>query len=475
MPTWTYNITIMNDTDHKLKLVSSSIPWGKKSAEFPKIINPGESGDFSVYSPAGVPTGIEFYFTMKDIPNKPGEPNYGSFSFSLDMPFWKHENKSSLDCTGMLIQDGFKKIPDGAHDFATAATISTTLMGNNDSETDTVCGGRYDWNDAERLKTVNPDEVVIDAVIPEKNLLISRKTVLRTEVSPVARNMWNQIKDAKFPDAHSKNGFVSNYFTVMIYEIRKNKTVSIAANQSYNKVEEITNRSTVRREVRQDFQIENIINASGGAGEISLEETLRVAYQISDLKEYCDESIKTVREEFIYDATDCDRNVVLWDLVRVLALYRKDKKGSIELIGIDDYYVDDVQKTYIGNGNDAASDLVFECANSQEIYNDEDDEYEQSDVNAIQGRICINGINYRWCEASFGTNRGMLFNPGRHRYKFTPNPHNDPYYNKNQVRWYSEMAEQFRRAGNAGNWTQDEWPGNIRNLNVHGESYTASI
>ena len=37
MPTWTYNITIMNDTDHKLKLVSSSIPWGKKSAEFPKL------------------------------------------------------------------------------------------------------------------------------------------------------------------------------------------------------------------------------------------------------------------------------------------------------------------------------------------------------------------------------------------------------------------------------------------------------
>ena len=146
MPTWTYNITIMNNTDHKLKLVSSSIPWGKKSAEFPKIINPGESGDFSVYSPAGVPTGIEFYFTMRDVPNKPEEPSYGSFSFSLDMPFWKHENKSSLDCTGMLIQDGFKKIPDGAHDFATAATISTTLMGNNDSEIDTLCGGRYDWD-----------------------------------------------------------------------------------------------------------------------------------------------------------------------------------------------------------------------------------------------------------------------------------------------------------------------------------------
>lgn len=100
---------------------------GKKAKAFPTEIAAGEHGEFSVYAKAGTSTGIEFYFTMGDKVEKKGDPHYGNFSFSVDMPYWKHANKSSFDCTGILTQSGFKKIPDGAHDFAITATVSTSL------------------------------------------------------------------------------------------------------------------------------------------------------------------------------------------------------------------------------------------------------------------------------------------------------------------------------------------------------------
>lgn len=472
MPKWTYSITIINNTDRKLELVSSSIPWGKKSKPFPQSIDAGATGEFMVYSPAGKAYGLEFYFSMRDKPEAGGESSYGSFSFSVDMPYWKHANKSELTCTGMLTQSGFKKVPDGAHDFATTATISTTLTQkpeapDYDDDTEEY-NNRYDWDAAEKLDIVNPDDVDIDSLIPAKNVMTTRKTVLRTEQSSVSKSMWNQIKDSKYPESHNKKDFVSDYFTVMIYELRKNKTISIAANQSYDKTIEITNRSTVRRETREELQIENVINGSGGPEKITLSETLRIQYQISNLYEYCEENMETVREEFIYDATDYDRNVVLWDLAQVLALYRKDKKGRIELIGVDDYYLTDMQKTYISGDNSDTSEIEFECANSQEVFNSGDEI-----LTTIQGSVTINGRSYRWMEIPLGTNRGMAFNPGNHRYKFNPNPHRDPYYNKHQIEWYSEMANAFRRIGNTERWTADSWPHTVNGLVVNGKSYTA--
>ncbi|MCI8404679.1 MAG: hypothetical protein HFE49_07225 [Clostridia bacterium] len=473
MPSWTYSITIINNTDRTLELVSSSVPWGNKEKDFPKTINAGATGEFSVYSPAGAPWGLEFYFTMRDKPNSSEECNYGSFSFSVDMPYWKYENRSSLTCTGILTQSGFQKIPDGSHDFATTATISTTLTSDKSPTDVSEYNDRYSWTNAEKLEVVDPDEVVIEDVIPDKNILTSRKTVLRTDKSSVSQNLWNQIKDTKFPDAYSKKHFVSDYFTVMLYEIRKNKTISIAANQSYNKTLEISNRSTVRRETREELQIENVVNGSGGPEKFTLSETLRIQYQISNLSEYCEEDMKSVREEFNYDAIETDRNVVLWDLAQVLALYRTDIKGNTELIGIGDYYVTDIQKTYIKDGASEYDEPELECANSQENYNADDD---NAYVSIIQGTVRINNVNYRWREASFGgLNRGLEFNPGNHRYKFRPNPHDDPYYNKHQVTWYESMASQIAHVGNtsATPWTQNNWPSTIRNLKVNGITYTA--
>lgn len=500
MPKWTYKILINNQLDRALELVSSSVPWGKCEKEFPKIINAGEVGKFSVYSPAGTPSGIEFYFTMRDKVNKAGEPSYGSFSFSVDVPYWKHGNKSSFECTGILTQTGFQKIPDGNHDFSTMATISTSLCENSLSQEDLMEENvvlpdysiGYDWDSVQKLNVVDPDDKTIDDFVPENNIFSKRKMVNRTEKKSISKNLWKEIIDRKYPGDYSKQNFVKDYFTVSVYELRKNMTVSIAANQSYEKTLEVSNRSTVRRETRQEFQIENTINVSGPGGKFSLSDTLRMQYQISRLDEYCDESMKSVREVFCYNAVEQDRDVVLWDLAEVLMLYRINRNNKIELVGVGDYFVTSTQKTYVRDhaqrnaidfGDAPGEELL--CASSENNFCLDDlamqEMYEEgygapsSTPGVVQGSITINGTNYRWMEVRQGTNRGMLFNPGQHRYVFSPNPHRDPWYNNHQQRWYADMAREFQRVGNANNWNSNNWNNGqpISNLRVNGISYTA--
>ena len=65
MPKWTCSVTIVNETDQTLHLISSELPWGKKDGIFPERIGPGESGKFSVYTPNAISSGIEMTFTMR--------------------------------------------------------------------------------------------------------------------------------------------------------------------------------------------------------------------------------------------------------------------------------------------------------------------------------------------------------------------------------------------------------------------------
>lgn len=498
MPKWTYKISINNQLDRPLELVTSSVPWGKCEKAFPKIINPGAIGEFSVYSPAGVPSGIEFYFTMRDKVNVKGEPSYGSFSFSVDVPYWKHKNTSSFECTGILTQTGFQKIPDGNHDFSTAVTISTSLCENSLPledlmEKDAVLssyGACYDWDSVQKLEVVDPDEKTINDLVPEKNIFSKRTMVNRTEKISIPKKLWKDIIDRKYPDDYSKYNFVKDYFTVSAYELRKNVTVSIAANQSYEKTLEVSNRSTVRRETRQEFQIENTINAAGESSTLS--DTLRMQYQISHLDEYCDENMESVREVFYYNAIEQDRDVVLWDLAEVLVLYRINRNNKIELVGVGDYYVAATQKTYVRShaqenaiDYNAVPNEELLCASSEnnfcldELVLQEmcEDGY-GSPLKApgvVQGNVTINGTNYRWMEVRQGTNRGMLFNPGRHQYVFSPNPHRDAWYNSHQQQWYAAMANEFRRVGTANHWTDNNWNNGqpIQDLRVDGVTYTA--
>ncbi len=501
MPKWKYKISINNQLDRELELVTASVPWGKCEKAFPKIINTGEVGEFSVYSPAGVPSGIEFYFTMRDKVSKKGEPAYGSFSFSVDIPYWKHKNTSSFKCTGVLTKTGFQEIPDGNHDFSTVVTISTSLCENSQSQDDlteknampsgyATC---YDWDSVQKLEVVDPDDKSFDDFIPEKNIFSKRKMVNRTKKMSIPKNLWYQIIDMKYPDDYSKQNFVKDYFTVSVYEIRKNVTVSIAANQTYEKTLTVTNNSTVRRETRQEFQIENTVNVDKQGKDSTLSDTLKTQYQINKLDEYCDANMQSVNEVFCYNAVEQDRDVVLWNLVEILLMYRINKNNKIELVGVGDYFVMPTQKTYVrSHAQENAIDFSILpgeellCASSennfcldnlamQEMY-EEGYGVPSRTSSSVQGSITINGTNYRWTEWKQGKNRGMLFNPGEHLYIFSPNPHSDPWYNKNQQKWYADMAREFQRAGNANNWNANNWNNGrpINNLRVHGISYRTS-
>ncbi|BAO07321.1 MULTISPECIES: hypothetical protein [Enterococcus] len=84
----------------------------------------------------------------------------------------------------------------------------------------------------------------------------------------------------------------------------------------------------------------------------------------------------------------------------------------------------------------------------------------------------IEGKQYKWREASFGgTNRGYEINPGKYRYQLSPNPHKDPWYNKNQVKFYNQGADQIEKQANEEKWQTKGWPDTIKNITIHGIEY----
>lgn len=93
----------------------------------------------------------------------------------------------------------------------------------------------------------------------------------------------------------------------------------------------------------------------------------------------------------------------------------------------------------------------------------------------ISGKITINNTNYNWIETSWGKNRGITFNPGNHVYQLSPNPHNDPWYNKNQVKFYNAAVAEIAKQGNKDKWSSSNWPTSIKNIVVNKITYTLSV
>lgn len=93
----------------------------------------------------------------------------------------------------------------------------------------------------------------------------------------------------------------------------------------------------------------------------------------------------------------------------------------------------------------------------------------------IEGKMLIEGTTYKWMEASFGgTNRGYAINPGNLKYQLSPNPHKDPWYNKNQAKFYALGAKQIEKQANTGKWHTKGWPTAIKNIEINGITYTLS-
>ena len=473
MPRWTYSIAIINETDRPLELVSSNVPWGKCEHDFPTKIDPKKTGEFKVYSPAGAPWGLEFYFSMRDVPSG-DEDSYGFCHFSVDMPYWKRENTSHFACEGMLDSEGFMEVPDRAHDFSTTVHVFSKLdreaiasIENKaimEDELNVKEPGNYmnlyGWDKVNSLAVIDAEETPLEMFIPEQNTIKSRTIFARTETSSVPKKFWSQIKDKKYPGAYSKR-FVEDYFTVLVYELRRKKLKTIVAKKSCKEEVEISNISTVRRETNTEFHIENTIDMNASNKEIDLSANLRTQYDISRLDEYCEENQKTIRIAVEYESADYDRDIVLWTLVEVLELYRIDKNGKVELVAIGDYYLTDTQRTYRTSKDKLESLYESEGTDSEYIYCPENvAEVLNSELlcsgmggkSVVHKTIEINRVKYKWREVRDGGTRYIKFIPvkssgGCHEFKISPDPHRDKkHYGENTDDWYTQLAEAIKKA-----------------------------
>lgn len=125
MAQWVSQIMINNQSGRVLHLSDAKISLGEKEIDdgkFPSNIEPGETGIYEVYSPAGRPSGIEFYLSFYDIAPT-GQAQYGTMDISVDIPFWKHANNGSCVTSGNLFTTGFGRIPNGVHNFDTTVIV----------------------------------------------------------------------------------------------------------------------------------------------------------------------------------------------------------------------------------------------------------------------------------------------------------------------------------------------------------------
>ncbi len=346
MPDWTYSISIVNNTDRTLALISSSIPWGKKTKEFPEKIEPRCSGEFSVYYPAEKPTGIEFYFSLMDIVPDENDTPYGLINFSLNMPYWRPGNSNALNCTGAFKQNGFVKIPGGAHNFAACATIFSTASTSESPSKGTEYHGIYEWDSLKKLAVFDPADTKIEDLIPDSYILFDRKTQTRSDTLDIPKDMWDQINDKNYPDNFAKEKYVKNYFAVSAIEVRKNNTLTIPANQEYKNTVEVKGSSMVKQEVSENLRIENALDFRDTADKVSLSDMLAQAFGIKDIRTYNSEIAETTNKELSFEAAEFNRDVVIWDVVRIVAIFRETLGNKTDFVGVGDYLVYVVPKVY---------------------------------------------------------------------------------------------------------------------------------
>lgn len=356
---WTVSVTVVNQTDRTLKRESGGAYWGEVSS-FPSEIPAGGVGTFTVVSPTGKPYGVEFGFTLRDVAPT-GKTNYGTCCYHVDVPLCS-SNSSTLTMAGVLDSVGYRQIPAHAHDYTTVFTIYSKANTNDlelaeDEEKSFVVGNdsrplyrpQYDWDTISLLPLKELEDIDIRNEMPDIFKTYD-KMIGRTGEKEIEKAEWKLIRDRKFTDEYSQLNFVRRYFTVSVFRIRNNYSVNIPSNSTYTKDVTLSHRSTIRRETSTEFRMENSFTLSGDVGA-----ELRTTYQIVNLEEYCDENEKTEVITTNYESMDVDRDVVFWDMDKILMLYREDINNNIELLGIDDYFVESSVKTYLAGGSKETS------------------------------------------------------------------------------------------------------------------------
>lgn len=207
------------------------------------------------------------------------------------------------------------------------------------------------WQDVSKLNN-SDDNFIIEDILPE-NLTNNQEILIgKTKEIHIPKNQWSQIKDKQAQGDYAKKTFVDSYFTTSIYLLKRIKNLSLVGNKTYRETIDINHTSSFRNSQTTNLRIENTIEATGNADFGSLRDSLTVTYNIDRMEEYYTESRNSKTKEIYYESTPYTREIVFWDLIKIVALYRKDKKGNIELIAFNDFLVSSHEKTYITETNE---------------------------------------------------------------------------------------------------------------------------
>lgn len=206
-----------------------------------------------------------------------------------------------------------------------------------------------DWKTIEALPlaSVTP----IRKLLPKENVFQDDILACRSEKLMIPRNQWNQIHDPELPDDYAKVTALDAYFCACAYVLRRSGMLSIAAQQSIDKTEVIVHSSSMRKSITQTQRIDVAIdgNAFGESG--SLMAHVGAAFELSTVTDYATEDSKTTTVDVRYEQSENDRDVVFWDVAKVVLLYRV-LKPSFEvpltrMVALGDFYHETYQKTYI--------------------------------------------------------------------------------------------------------------------------------
>lgn len=200
-------------------------------------------------------------------------------------------------------------------------------------------------NDVLKLPVLK--RIVIDNILPEINEIKEEIDIGRKDAFEIPQNMWKEIKDPQVPSERAKKQFVKSYFSVCVYILKRVENLSISANQSYEKSVELFHSSSLRQTSSSTFRIENVIEGTATGDIGSLRECLTTSYEISKIEEYCNENTKRTTEAIRFEPFEKDRNVVFWDLSKIICIYRKDYKDKIGIVAYSDYFIESRKKTYI--------------------------------------------------------------------------------------------------------------------------------
>lgn len=213
----------------------------------------------------------------------------------------------------------------------------------------------YDW----RIISAMPASETVDymRLIPNQLTSQRRITIGRSDAIDIPRQAWSQIADPVITDESAKDLYVDSYFFTCVFELRGDNGLTLPAHQSQSKKVTISHSSTTRRTFESSFSIENTLSAEGKFSSSDektsfvVKDEIKTTYSIKDLQEYVTEDEKTQEIDVNYDTQPSDRTIVWWDFAEVIVLYRKSASGNVTLIGISDYFMNSVARTYGSNGS----------------------------------------------------------------------------------------------------------------------------